>query len=309
MNISIRLEGGLGDHLLANRFVHAINEKYKKDNLKIYSDTDGNQFQLNFLKKYWPSLYKNAVVAPERKNKTFSIKSQFGEEIYNAALENQDEIVYKGYDKFIDLCLDRLEWLNADFDWARYFYFFPSPEIQPNGEKENSFILANLFSRPSSPYSLDKKYLINLIEEVRKIEKIIIVTTEENKHYYDGINFENVEIRVADLDEVFYLSSQCKAFLGIDSGIRCMPYYFGKPTFYFSTFCKQYGDVLPAYLLRWVIFDKNVFPMHYNINYITHLLNVAIQKRAGFIFPYLNLQNFDNIIIKRDYIVNENYRI
>jgi len=34
MNISVRLEGGLGDHLLANRFVHAIKDKFS--NAEIY---------------------------------------------------------------------------------------------------------------------------------------------------------------------------------------------------------------------------------------------------------------------------------
>ena len=39
MNIAVRLEGGLGDVLCANRFVFAIKEKYPKAEITAYIDS------------------------------------------------------------------------------------------------------------------------------------------------------------------------------------------------------------------------------------------------------------------------------
>ena len=59
MNISVRLEGGLGDCLLGNRFVAAIREKYKNSNITAYIDSEGKTFQKDCLDILYPSFYKD----------------------------------------------------------------------------------------------------------------------------------------------------------------------------------------------------------------------------------------------------------
>ena len=59
MNIAVRLEGGLGDCLLGNRFVPAIKEKYKEASITAYIDSEGKTFQKEGLSILYPSMYKN----------------------------------------------------------------------------------------------------------------------------------------------------------------------------------------------------------------------------------------------------------
>ena len=71
MNISIRLEGGLGDHLLGNRFISAILDANAGANLSIFSDTDGNSKSIETLKKLFPETYKNSHCIEKRKSQIF----------------------------------------------------------------------------------------------------------------------------------------------------------------------------------------------------------------------------------------------
>lgn len=309
MDIAVRLEGGIGDHLLANRFVHAIKEKYPDDNLLIFSDPSQDFGQLALMKQCWPSIYKNAIQSPGRVSNKFKIKSQYGVEIYNAAIENQPDSIkklYEGADKFYDLCLDRLEWLDYDFDWFRYFYFFPKLERLPTSSApvKKPFVLANLFSRKDSPYTLKKEYVERLVKDLSDSHYTIIVTTEENRHYYDFCaNNPSIEIRVADLNETFYLASQCSAFIGLDSGVRVMPYYFGKPTFYFSPYCPEYGNPLISHYVRWMVYEKNTLPLESDISDVLRMLKNTIENRVSSIIPGLCKTNKDGILIKRIYEV------
>jgi hypothetical protein len=303
-NIAIRLEGGIGDHLLANRFSAAIREKHPFGKIHMYSDTEGSAKSAELLFKYFPYIYDSYEVIPTRKDKNHIINSQFGTETYPSDIKNLPKNFlekFKQSDKFYDLHVDGLKWLDEDFDWYRYFYFFPKPVIDIQNKEDKPFILANLYARPNSYYSLDAKIVENILNKLSDICNVIVTTTEENRFFYDFNTNPLVEIRVADLDEVFSLSSQCKGFIGIDSGIRCMPYYFGKPTFYFTPFCNQYASVSPAHLLRWVIFEKNAFPMDFDINQAIYILNTAITNKAGVLLPYLPSETFNNHIIKRIY--------
>lgn len=309
MDIAVRLEGGIGDHLLANRFVHALKEKYPNDNFIIFSDPSQDFGQLLFLKEFWPSVYKNAILSPGRVSSQFKIRSQFGEEVYNAAIENQpDSIKYlcERADKFYDLCLDRMEWLDYDFDWFRYFYFFPKPEKQPVSDNpiNKPFILASLFSRQGSPYTMEKEYVQELFKGMSALSHVVIVTTEENKSYYDFcVDNPAIEVRVTNLSETFYLASQCSAFIGMDSGVRCMPYYFGKPTFYFTPYCSEYGTSSVAHLVRWMVYERNSLPMHFNLAKTLELLSNSISERNFPLFPFVPPQHRDNILLKRIYKV------
>jgi|LauGreDrversion4_2_1035121.scaffolds.fasta_scaffold19984_4 hypothetical protein len=305
MNISIRLEGGLGDHLLGNRFVHAIKDKHPEASLQLFSDTENNSSSINILKKIFPSLYKNTTTVASRKDKNYKISTRFGIETYPAHINNLPDDILKEInksDKFYDLQIDGLKWLNYDFDWLRYYYFFPKPQINIGTKYEESYIMTHLYSRPNSPYNMDQAYVIDLLKKIPKLlnQKVLVLTTDEHKDYYKDIfNDDSIIIDTSDnLLDVFRIAQGCSLFLGIDSGIRYIPYHFSKPVFVFSKYCNSYGSVAPSHLIRWLLFQKNVFPINFNTNILLQIINNCISNKAYQLFPEY-LQDIDSIIVNR----------
>lgn len=305
MNIAIRTEGGLGDHLLANRFSAAIREKYPTSFITLFSDTQGNPSSANLLFDFFPYIYNKTEVISCRKNKNFKIKSQFGTEIYPAHINNLPDNFIEKFnksDKFYDLHIDSLSWLKQDFDWLRYYYFFPKPEniydISYNIAPDK-YILCHLYSRPDSPYNLDKNYVINLINNLKQILNVIIITQEEYKNYYSEVfNSDKVYITTPNLKECFYLAAKCEIFIGIDSGIRYIPYHFSKPVFVFSKYCRDFGSVAPSHLIRWLLFEKNVFPINFDIEKVTTIIQNNLTNPAYSLFPEY-ISNIDSVIVNR----------
>lgn len=290
--IAIRLEGGLGDHLLGNRFVHAIKEKYPTNELHIFSDTESNPNSINVLQNLFPSIYKNVTVLGKRKNSDYKIHSIFGEEVYPAHINNLPEEFLqniKSYDKFYDLHIDGLKWAKYDFDWLKYYYFFPSPEIELVSPYEGKYIMAHLYARPNSPYNLDQKYVVSLLKTLASNNKIILITTKEHENYYQEVfNVDNIIIdSKSNVLDVFKIASKCDLFIGIDSGIRYIPYHFGKPVFVFSKYCTQYGQVSYSHLIRWLIFEKNVLPLYSSIEDVNLIVNNVIKNKCFALYPYL----------------------
>jgi hypothetical protein len=304
LKIAIRLEGGLGDHLLGNRFVHAIKEKYPTNELHIFSDTENNPNSINVLQSLFPSVYKNITVLGKRKSPHYKINSIFGEEVYPAHINNLPEDFLqemKSYDEFYDLHIDGLKWTKYDFDWLRYYYFFPAPEIKLTSPYKDLYIMAHLYARPNSPYNLDQKYVVSLLKSLAFKNKVVIVTMEEHKNYYQEIfNVENIKIDCSnDILDIFRIASGCDVFIGIDSGIRYIPYHFGKPVFVFSKYCPQYGTVAYSHLIRWLIFEKNVLPLHANIEDVNLMITNVIKNKCFTLYPYLPY-NIEQYIVDRN---------
>jgi hypothetical protein len=302
--IAIRLEGGLGDHLLGNRFVHAIKEQHPTNDLHIFSDTENNSNSINILQNLFPSIYKNLTVLGKRTSPNYKIHSIFGEEVYPAHINNLSEEFLqniKSYNKFYDLHIDGLKWLKADFDWLRYYYFFPKPEINLISPYKEPYIMAHLYARPDSPYNLEQWYTIALLNKLSETNKIIIITMEEHKNFYAEIlNNNNIVIDCADnVIDIFKIASNCELFIGIDSGIRYIPYHFSKPVFVFSKYCQQYGQVAYSHLIRWLIFEKNVFPMHFQIEEVSRIINNVIKNKSFALYPNLP-DNIEQYIVDRE---------
>jgi hypothetical protein len=302
--IAIRLEGGLGDHLLGNRFVHAIKEKYPTDELHIFSDTENNPYSINLLKNLFPSIYKNLTVLGKRKDPNYKINSIFGEEVYPANINNlPDQFLHdiKSYSKFYDLHIDGLKWTKYDFDWLKYYYFFPRPEIKLTSPYQGKYIMAHLYARENSPYNLNQGYVVRLLKKLALKNKVIVLTLEEHKDYYHEVfNLNNIIIDTSsDVLDVFKIASGCDIFIGIDSGIRYIPYHFGKPVFVFSKYCPEYGTVAHSHLIRWLIFEKNVLPINANIEDVDLIINNVIKNKCFALYPYLP-NNIEKYIVDRN---------
>jgi len=304
MNINVRMEGGLGDHLLANRFVYSIKDKYPSAKIKVFSDTENNNKMLEVILSKFPDMYaRGGEVIISRKSKEYTITSQFGIENYPCAIENQlDETVQKmlDCDKFYDLHIDGLRWMKYDFDWLRYFYFFPKPTNITKPKYEQGFILTHLYARPDSVYNLDHQYVIELLNKISQDNRVVVLTTEDHKEYYNSV-FKNPNLIIdssSTVVDIFNIASECSCFLGIDSGIRYIPYHFGKPVFVFSKYSHQYGNVIPSHLIRWLLFQKNVLPVNTNIDAIVQLLNNLKQHPAYSLFPDIP-NNIEQYIVER----------
>jgi len=306
MNIAVRLEGGLGDCLLGNRFVPAIKEKYKKASITAYIDSEGKIFQKEALNILYPSMYKNINIIPKKKYKPFWVDCQFGTDNYYGALENvpdniQDE--FKSYDKFYDLHIDSLKWVDMDFDWLRYYRFFPKPELQIENAK-GDYVVFHLISSTSVGHRLEDWYIENLIKEAALKHKIYLISTEDTNHFYNNIkDLKNVNIFNGSIKEVCELISNAKLMLSTDSGFRYIAYSYGIPTLTYSKHSSKPFDSIPSHQIRWLMFPETCFPLNYDYKHINKIINNIIINKGYILLPYLD--NFENQAIKRIYKINE----
>lgn len=312
MKISVRMEGGLGDHLLANRFIPAIKEQWPTCEIDLWSDTEGKTFQSDTLNKMWPSHFNKISVLQEKKHKNFRIKSSnFPEEDYRGSIKNVPDkdlkLMTEPYDKFYDLHIDSLEWMNYDFDWFKHFQVFPTPEnkgrmFYPNAMFPDKFILAHLYARDDADSNMEDWYIERLVKSITQEFDMIILYNEDSGHKYEKLmKEENPRLHFMDetVISIFDISARCTAMLAIDSGIRYIPYHYGKPVFTFSKYCTQYGVVQYSYLIRWLLNDKYVLPLHYDVSSAGTMLKNCLRNPAYRLYPHL-LDNIEKLVAQRD---------
>lgn len=300
MKINLRFEGGLGDHLLANRFLPAIKESFPDSEIHMFSDTEGNPRSSDLLWELF-DWYETTTVIPTRKDKNFKLKSAFcSEEIYPAHIDNipdkfRDRMI-NDCDLFFDLHIDGLKWQRYNFPWQRYFFSFPQPKGYDNIVLEKPFILCHFFSRKDSPYIMDEWYVSKLVKEISKEYNLVLVADKNNPdsiYFNNKIAVENCKVVTPEMKEVFRLAGQCSAFIGIDSGIRYVPYHFCKPTFVFSKYCSQFGQVAHSHLVRWLLFKDAVFPLYFPVDRAAKILtNSIINPLGGFFGTEDGVQSF-----------------
>lgn len=308
MNISVRMEGGLGDHFAANRFIPAIKELHPGCSIDLFSDTEGSTLQSETLKTMWPEHFNKTFVIPDKKHKDFKIQStNFGEESYPGHFNNIPDKyqtqMQEGYDKFYDLHIDSLEWLTHDYDWLKYFNFFPRPQLKPcNLQLPERFIMAHLYARDGADSNMETWYINKLIKNISLEFDIVVLYNEESSHVYQKLKSENLEkihFIKCEMQDIFYIASKCIAAFGIDSGIRFIPYHFGKPTFTFSKYCTQYGVTQYSYLIRWLFNEKFVFPLHYDVKSAAKIIKNTLKNPAYKLYPFL-LEDIEKLVAQRN---------
>lgn len=310
MNISVRMEGGLGDCLLANRFVYAIKDKYKNAQVTAYIDSEGKTFQKECLDILYPSMYKEIKIIPNKKYKEFWVDCQFGLDNYYGALENVPDDIRKemeSYDKFYDLHIDSLKWTEYDFDWLKYYKFFPTPELNsPNNFGD--YVVLHLISSTSVGHRLEDWYIENLIKEVAKSHPIYIISTKDTNHFYEKVkDISNVTIVNGSIMDMCKLISNAKLMLSTDSGFRYIAYGHGIPTLTFSKHSIQPFSSIPSHQIRWLIFPETCFPLNFDYKFISSLSQKILENKAYILLPYID--NFNIQAIKRQYSINFNKSI
>lgn len=306
MNIAVRLEGGAGDCLLGHRFSVAIKEKYPNSQITAYIDSEGKTFQKEMIECLYPSFYKEIRIIPNKKYKQFWVDCQFGTDNYYGALENvPDEIrqEMESYDKFYDLHIDSLKWTGYDFDWLRYFKFFPKPELNTVNDR-SKYIVLHLVSSTSVGHRLEDWYITKIINLLSKDNKCVIISTPDTNHFYDEVkNISNVEIFNGSIKNVCEIISNAEAMIATDSGFRYVAYGYGIPTLTFSKHSSQPFSSIPSHQIRWLMFPETCLPLNWDANNVATIINNIIKKDKGYILaPYL--QDFNLQAIKRNYKIN-----
>lgn len=290
-NILIRFEGGIGDCLLGNRFLHAVKEKYPTSNLKIAFDTGVNNKQETLMRFLWPSIYKETYTIGEKLSKNFICKNKKNQDVMY--LEHPDNLPTKfkndisKSDFYFDLHVASLKFLNYDIPWQKYYYFFPRPEvIKPyTGKLPDKFILVHFYPRPDSFHSLDQNNSIKIIKELQKLLPVVVICQKE---YFDW--YKNCTEWIIDcpIEEIFDVASKCEIFFGADSSIRYIPLHFGKPSFVLSKHCNQafnLGAVNLAHLARWSVFRDKMLPANSDSSFIFSICKNYLQYKGYFLFP------------------------
>lgn len=307
MNISVRLEGGAGDCLLGHRFSAAIKEKHPEAEITAYIDSEGKTFQKEVIECLYPSFYKEIKIIPNKKYKDFWVDCQFGTDNYYGALENVPDEIRKeieSYDKFYDLHIDSLKWTDYDFDWLRYFKFFPKPEFKTENAR-GEYIVFHLVSSTSAGHRLEDWYITKIISLLSKDNKCVIISTPETNHFYDEVkNLPNVEIFNGSIKDVCGIISNASAMLATDSGFRYIAYGYGIPTLTFSKHSDQPFSSVPSHQIRWLMFSETCFPLNWDASAIATIINKILKEDRGYILtPYL--KNFELQAIKRKYTINK----
>jgi len=314
LKISIRAEGGLGDCLLANRFIPAIKELYPNSEITAYTDSQGKTFQKEVLEMCYPSFYKEIKVIPNKKYKQFWVDCQFGTDNYYGALENVPDNIraeMEGFDKFYDLHIDSLKWIDYDFDWLRYHRFFPKPQI--NIEKPtNKYLLLHLVSSTYGPekrlaggHGLEQWYidrLIALLLEKTDLTVKVISTPEINKFYEKFRNNQRVEVLNKNIKDLVTIIGGASVMISVDSGFKYLSYGFGVPTLIFSTHCAAPFKVIPSHQTRWLIFPETCFPLNFDCVFITNLASKIIKNKGYILVP--EVTEFDSQCVRRIYTIN-----
>ena len=300
-SILVRYEGGIGDNLCSNRFLFALREKYPDANFKIVFDTNGNTHNEEVMKKVWPDVYVDTLTLGKRKSEQYIADTIFGKTNYPAHIDNAPdalkELIGKS-DKFYDLHIDALKWLRYDFDWLRYFYFFPRPTKAPcDISKYNlpeNFVLMHLYAGKEKSHNLNQEYAKSLINTIAEIHPVVVITTERDSWFYNGCN---CTVITPEFHEIFDIADKCKLYIGCDSGVRYVPLHCSKPTFVFSETFTRYGFSNPCWEIRWLIFTRNVLPMNCKEETIKSVVENIYANEACYLYPTIPSNQVDRLVV------------
>lgn len=306
MKIAAVLEGGMGDCLLSCRAVGQIREKNPQAHLALYFDVEGNETQLRTVSCIFPHLFDASKIIRNKKFKKCVIRSQFGLENLPSCVENIPDDIQKelkeNYDKVYDLRIDSLEWakefFGSFFVWPRGFNF---------GEKENHICL-NLYVS-SKGHALEKWYVIKLIKLLRMVfpGTIYALCPKGEDEVYREVPIENFQIIVGELEKEIKLIATSKLLIAVDSGLKYVGYIYNIPTLCLSSHALGAGNVPVSHKIRWNIYEKATFPLHFDAIALAKVSEYLIKNPEFWIFAADLLGgNEDNRLVRRNIVRQEN---
>ena len=304
MKISVRFEGGLGDHILANRFTPAILEKYPGAEIHLYSDTNGSNFQSSVVNKLF-NYYKTTTLL-ERKSDTHNILSQFGKENFPTHINNindKQKAEMLSHDKFYNLHIDWMAWMDYDFHWQKYFSFFPAPQNPISDyEHQKPYILLHIASdNRGNNHRMSKEYINNIIKKCAQDYDVLVLSTPTTKDFIDKVvpNNPNVHIINKDIQEVISICKSASGIFAIDSAIKYFGYTFNVPTLCWAKESSTPHSCPTSFKMRWLTFPLLMFPLEYDHNYIWETMSNLINNNNNIFCPHLQEPDLSNTLIRR----------
>lgn len=304
MKINILIEGGIGDLILAMRFVQAVREEYLDAYLQIFINNDNNKIFNSFIQKHWGYLW-NEVKTVSRVSSNYIIQSQFGKEVYNAALSNIDPEQLKDLyncGKFYNFHLDSLKFLEySDIPWQKYLKCVPPPKnVDSAPLKYHKKVVLNLYARQNHFSYIPKEKANIIISSLRdKYDLLILAPTEDA---VDEFYSEHRDITVAtDLSESLAIIKTSLLGLSIDSGLRCMFYAFGKACYTMCGLCTTPFQIPISHSIRWYPWKEHLIPVQSSSEFITNLIGNSLKNSACQVYSEYHSDDIDNALIKRKY--------
>ncbi len=215
---------------------------------------------------------------------------------------NQHEIIINGH-------LDSLDFVAQNtYDWSKYFYVFPKPEIKV----ENfigSYLICHLISSSSREHRMESFYITRLVKELdvfcreNKMRNLLISTPEFNQYYDEALKTtSNTSLLNAEITEVCDIISNAKLMISVDSGFRPVAYPY-MPVISFSKQCFGPNQMNPSHIIRWNPI-KPYFPLNWNTADVLGLTKKLLNNKVYSVFPELPEDWLKNLI-RRNYKINE----
>jgi hypothetical protein len=316
MDIAVRLEGGVGDVLLGNRFVPAIKDKWPDAKIHAFLDTEGNPLQERVLRYMYPYMYESITTIPSKKYKPFVVNTQFGEDTGFGAIENIPDEYYqkiKSHSAWFDFHIDGMHWARyTEINCHRYYKQFPIPNphklakataLLDSQNRDTPNILIHVKSDSSTGHNLHANYVYSLWQKLSKLPvfKLGFIATEKVAQEY-AYSANKMPYIIGSIEEVIETISKSSVVIAIDSGIKHIAYCYDIPTITYSQQCYAPGKVLPSHELRWNIDPALCVPLNYNVDYVVNLATKLACYPAYRYNP--ELTDFDSQAIIRRYSIN-----
>lgn len=263
--------GGIGDHLLANRFVPAIIEQYMPNEIDIIrpylnniDEHIGKNYPLFIAKNF--NFYNKVVYV----KKTYSTHPDIWIDMQNTTNEF-DEFI--NYDKVYNFVPDSMIWKNyTDLPLAKYYKFFPKPDILLNNENKNYiFFFPTARENQHAMHQIPKDKAKKIVEFAKQNDiKLLCPVAPDNKFLINYCNEIDLDIHYCDLDELWQFSKNCNGVISCDSGPRFFPLHFGKPEVVVTNFFNE------DFMVRWLLNPNWVMPMESTTEQIFERLNILL---------------------------------
>ena len=305
MKISVRFEGGLGDHLLANRFIPGILERNPGAEIHMFSDTGGNTLQSDTLLSLY-NFYTSRTLL-ERKSKDYKIKTQFGNENFPAHLSNikDDQREHMlNFDAFYNLHIDWLEWLDYDIGWQQRFNFFPKPTSKIfRFENKRPYIVMHIASdNLGNNHRMSEEYIKNLINGINDKYDVFVLSTNSTDEFVKSRTPKSKRVKIinAPLPQVIQIIKGCTGIFAIDSGIKYFGFTFNKPTLCWAKESARPHSCPYAFQIRWLTFPQLMFPLEHDAEYMNNCMTNLIETGNFFIGPHIEHEILNEAIIRRE---------
>jgi hypothetical protein len=265
--VALRLEGGIGDHVLGLRLIRFINAKYPKSTITVYSDAGGHSPQLE-LCMMSPNV---SAAIPVYKDPSLIDPNNFDDSFGEISkLRNEDQIQMRSHDHFFDA-------------WGKWFFipqscalgipFYSVLNSKPklcvprsgyemlkdSGLVHNRpFIVMNLSKYGADFLDKNMPVILTFIRELLKDQRVTIInlfcTSYDFPHWPIALRsarvrrhreesailagISNYDRRIVSIQDppltfVAALIRKCTFFLGVDNGLKHIAWAMDVPLTYF----------------------------------------------------------------------------